>query len=280
MKCETRFRPAAGFAAMVCALVFTWGASTWGATAVGLARARTNDSLPAGPGNAAQEKTSQDGASPNHNQNKDQDKDKDKNKDQGLVIEPAELPPTYPHGDYHIDFHARGNYVPTLHWRVESGALPPGIKLEDNGALHGEAERAGEFQFVVAVRDGGQPQQAVQRKFVIKVEEGLTLAWKVPAHVTGNRIDGSVEVSNSTADDVDLTFDVKAVAENGRATEIGYQRFPLKKGTIGMALPFGETLPHGAYVIYVNLVGEVARRNAIYRQRMQTPAALQVVVGP
>jgi hypothetical protein len=89
-----------------------------------------------------------------------------------------------------------------------------------------------------------------------------------------------VEVSNSTAEDMDLTFDVKAVAENGRATEIGYQRFPLKRGTLGMALPFGETLPHGAYVVYVNVNGEVAKRNAIYKQQMQTPAPLQVVVGP
>jgi len=201
-------------------------------------------------------------------------------KDELMVIEPAELPSTYPHGSYQVNFHARGNYVPALHWRVESGALPPGIKLEDNGVLHGEAERAGEFQFVVAVRDGGNPQQAVQKRFVLKVEEGIKLAWKVPAHVTGNRIDGSVEVSNTTPDDMDLTFDVKAVAENGRATEIGYQHLPLKKGTIGLALPFGETLPHGAYVIYVNLVGEVAKRNAIYRERMQTPTALQVLVGP
>jgi hypothetical protein len=198
----------------------------------------------------------------------------------GLVIEPAELPGTYPHGTYQVIFHARGNYVPVLRWSVASGALPPGITLDDNGVLRGEAERAGEFQFVVLVRDGGKPQQAVLRGFSIKVVEGITVAWKVPAHVTGNRIDGSVEVTNSTADDVDLTFDVKAVAENGRATEIGYQHFPLKRGTIGMALPFGETLPHGAYVVYVNVNGEVAKRNAIYRQRMQTPTALQVVVGP
>jgi hypothetical protein len=47
-----------------------------------------------------------------------------------------------------------------------------------------------------------------------------------------------------------------------------------------MALPFGETLPHGGYTIYVNVVGEVAKRNAIYKQLMQAPAALQVVVGP
>ena len=145
--------------------------------------------------------------------------------------------------------------MPVLRWRLESGALPPGMKLDDNGELRGEAERAGEFQFVVSVRDGGQPQQAVQKGFTIKVVEGITVAWGVPAHVTANRIDGSVQVTNTTADACDLTFDVKAVAENGRATEIGYQRFRLKKGTIGMMLPFGETLPHGAYVVYVNVNG-------------------------
>jgi hypothetical protein len=206
--------------------------------------------------------------------------DQEKDADDGLVIEPTELPQTYPHGPYHVNFQGSGNYVPALHWRVESGALPPGIKLEDNGVLHGEAARAGEFQFVVSVRDGGQPQQAVQKGFTIKVVEAITLAWKVPAHVNVSRIEGSVEVSNTTADDIDLTFDVKAVAENGRATEIGYQHFPLKKGTVAMALPFGETLPHGAYTVYVNVNGEVAKRNAIYTERMQTPAPLQVVPGP
>jgi hypothetical protein len=197
-----------------------------------------------------------------------------------LVIEPAELPATYPHGQYHVFFHARGNYVPTLHWAVEKGALPPGLTLDDNGDLHGEAQRAGEYQFTVVVRDGGKPQQAVQRGYIIKVVEAITLAWKDPAHVTGSRIEGSVEISNTTVDDLDLTFDVKAVAENGRATEIGYQHFALTKGTQGMLLPFGETLPHGGYVIYVNVVGEVAKRNAIYKRAMQTPGPLQVTVGP
>jgi hypothetical protein len=200
--------------------------------------------------------------------------------DGGLVIQPTELPTTYPQGQYRVQLAGSGNYVPVLHWRVRSGTLPAGIKLDDDGLLHGAAERAGEFQFVVMVVDGGQPQQAVQKEFTIKVVEAITLAWKVPAHVTGNRIEGSVEVSNTTPDDIDLTFDVKAVAENGRATEIGYQHFPLKRGTTGMALPFGESLPHGGYVIYVNVNGEVAKRNAIYKQQLQSPAALQVVVGP
>ncbi len=196
------------------------------------------------------------------------------------MIEPEELPVTYPQAPYEVKLYGRGDYVPTLHWRLESGALPPGITLDESGELRGAAERAGEFQFVVEARDGGKPQQGARRAFVIKVVEAITVVWKVPAHVTANRIDGSVAVTNTTADDMDLTFDAKAVAENGRATEIGYQHFLLKKGTVGMALPFGETLPHGGYVVYVNVVGEVAKRNAIYRQHMQTPGALQVVVGP
>jgi hypothetical protein len=231
------------------------------------------DSLPIGAENIAQDKTSSDKSSQERSA-------QDHDKDTGLLIEPAELPATYPHGPYQVNFHARGNYVPVLQWRIESGTLPPGIRLEENGMLHGEVERAGEFQFVVVVRDGGSPQQAVHKAFVIKVVEGITLAWKVPAHVTGNRIDGSVEISNSTADDMDLTFDVKAVNENGRATEIGYQHFPLKKGTIGMTLPFGETLPHGSYTVYVDVNGEIAKRNAIYKEQLKTPVVLQVVVGP
>jgi hypothetical protein len=198
----------------------------------------------------------------------------------GFEVEPTELPTTYPHGPYHVVLHGRGNYVPVLHWSIQKGALPPGITMDDHGVLHGEAERAGEFQFVILVKDGSQPQQAVQRDFTIKVVEAMTLAWQVPAHVNANRIEGSVKVSNTTVDDIDLTFDVKAVADNGRATEIGYQHFPLKKGTLEMTLPFGDTLPYGAYTVYVNLNGEVPQRNAIYKQQLQTPRQLQITVGP
>src|SRR5947209_6056248 len=51
----------------------------------------------------------------------------------GLVIEnDSPLPETYPRGYYEIRFRAHGG-VPVLHWRLEKGALPPGIKLEDDG---------------------------------------------------------------------------------------------------------------------------------------------------
>lgn len=197
-----------------------------------------------------------------------------------LVIKTdAELPDTYPRADYLVHLVAIGG-TPPLHWRLEKGTLPPGLKMEDNGVLHGAAERGGEFQFTLSVRDSGSPQQAVQKQFTIRVRSALTLNWKSVAHVNGNRIEGSAEVSNATPDDIDLTFVVLAVAANGRATAIGYQHFPLLRGTMAKELPFGDTLPRGGYVIHVDAVGEVAPKNLIYRERMQTPSALQVTVGP
>jgi hypothetical protein len=197
-----------------------------------------------------------------------------------LAIETdSELPDTYPQADYEFRFGARGG-VPALQWRLEKGALPPGITLEADGLLHGKAERVGEFQFLVSVRDGSQPQQVVQKGFLLRVRSALSLKWKNPAHVTGSRIEGSVEVSNTTPDDIDLTFIVMAVQGNGRATAIGYQRLVLRRGTLEQELPFGETLPRGAYVVHVDAVGEVAAKNLIYRDRLQTPGALQVSVGP
>jgi hypothetical protein len=199
--------------------------------------------------------------------------------DELLIKNDSPLPDTYPHGSYQVPLVAVGG-VPSLRWRVEKGALPPGIKLEEDGLLHGAAERAGEFQFTVSVRDSGSPQQAVEKQFVIRVRGAMTLNWKSFAHVSGNRIEGSVEISNTTPDDIDLTFIVLAVTANGRATAIGYQHFPLLKGTTGRELPFGDTLPRGGYVVHVDAVGEVAPKNVIYRERMRTPDPLQVLTGP
>jgi hypothetical protein len=199
---------------------------------------------------------------------------------QGLVIEnDSELPEAYPRRHYELRFQAHGG-VSTLHWKVEKGALPPGMKLDDAGLLLGDPERPGEFQFTVSVAEGTNPQSAVQKRFVLRVLAALAIAWKSPAHVNGNRIEGIVSVTNTSPDDMDLTFVVMAVAGNGRATAIGYQRFLLRHGTVGMDLPFGETLPYGGYIVHVDAVGEVEARNQIYRQRMQTPGALQVTVGP
>jgi hypothetical protein len=153
---------------------------------------------------------------------------------------------------------------------MEKGALPPGLKLKDDGLLYGSPEHTGEFQFTVSVTDSGQPPRSVQKAFVLRVHSAMVLNWKNPAHVNGNRIEGSAEISNTTPDDIDLTFIVLAVPENGRAVAIGYQRFVLRRGTVGQELPFGETLPRGGYVVHVDAVGEVPSRNIIYREDADT----------
>jgi len=71
-----------------------------------------------------------------------------------------------------------------------------------------------------------------------------------------------------------------AVPANGRAVAIGYQHVRLRRGTFDMELPFGDILPRGGYVVHVDAIGEVPPRNVIYRERMQTPSALQINVGP
>jgi hypothetical protein len=196
-----------------------------------------------------------------------------------IVIEnDSDLPDTSPHAPYQQRFRAHGT-VGVQHWKLLKGTLPPGMKLEDDGLLHGQAEHSGEFWFTVAVTDA-RPQPGVQKEFVLRVRSALTLKWKTPARVNGKRIEGSAEVSNTTPDDMDLTFIVLAVAENGRATAIGYQHFVLQRGTIAKELPFGETLPPGGYVVHVDAVGEVEQKNVIYRERLQTPSALQVTLGP
>jgi len=199
-----------------------------------------------------------------------------------LIIDTdANLPPASPHALYQFQLIAHGG-SPPLHWR-KMGALPPGINLEENGTIRGVAERSGEFHFTAVVVDsrGGN---GVRKDFSLTVRSGLTLNWKSIAHVNGNRIEGTAEVSNNTDEDIDLTFVVLAVAENGRATAIGYQHFPLQRGTTDMELPFGDTLPRGGYVVHVDAVGEVdvhnRIHNRIYRERLQTPGPLSVTIGP
>ena len=200
--------------------------------------------------------------------------------DQGLVIEnDSELPEGYPHRHYELRLRARGASG-DLRWKIETGALPPGMRLEDYGLLRGEPTAAGEFRFTVSVAETGRPETAVQKGFVLKIISAFTLNWKDPAHVNGNRIEGSATITNTTPDDIDLTFIVLAVEGNGRATAIGYQHFRLRRGTIAQELPFGDTLPRGGYVVHVDAVGEVVPKKLIYRERMQTHGPLQVNVGP
>src|SRR5437764_521040 len=60
-----------------------------------------------------------------------------------IVIDTTSLPGTYPRAAYSVKLQEHGG-VPSFHWKVEKGQLPPGLRLEDDGTLHGSPEKIGE----------------------------------------------------------------------------------------------------------------------------------------
>jgi hypothetical protein len=165
-------------------------------------------------------------------------------------------------------------------WSVASGDLPDGVTLSPEGLLAGRPTKTGTFSLTLKVEDSGHPAHTINKEIQIAVASSLLLEWLQPPKVRDNRIDGSIQVSNGSKETFDLTIIIVAVAENGRATAIGYEHFPLKAGTTNMQIPFGNTLPHGAYMVRADAIAEIPRRNAILRQGLETPKPLQVTEGP
>jgi hypothetical protein len=196
-----------------------------------------------------------------------------------LALDPLTLPTASPKHPYKFHLQVHGGIPPFKYALIET-TLPAGMTLGPDGLLSGTPPGIGQFRFSVSVTDSGTPAQRASRTFILRVVAPMLMEWKKYARVSGNRVEGSVVVSNSTEDDFDFTFIVLAVAEDGRATAIGYQRFDLKSGVDSLELPFGETLPRGAYVVHVDAVAEVPPKDAIYRARLQTKEKLPVIVGP
>ena len=196
-----------------------------------------------------------------------------------LAVVDEALPPLDAGVEFHMLLHASGG-VPLYVWSVVSGDLPEGITLTPEGLLAGRPAKPGAFTFTLKVEDSGHPAHTINKEFKAVVIASLLIEWLQPPKVRDNRIDGVVQLSNGSKDDFDLTVIIVAVADNGRATAIGYEHFPLKSGAASVQLPFGNTLPHGAYVIHADAIAEIPTRKAILRQRLQTPQPLQVVQGP
>ena len=178
---------------------------------------------------------------------------------------------------YRFELRASGGIEP-YHWSIIGGQLPRDIKLQDHGELIGIPDESGQFDFTVLVTDNARRIQKKQ-KLTLTVETPLAADWEKLANVNGQRIDGSIKVSNHTGRDFDLTVIVLAVNEIGRATAIGYQHFPLKKDTREMEIPFGDTLSRGNYLVNVDVVGEEPVSNRVFRARLVTGKE-QVTQGP
>jgi putative Ig domain-containing protein len=196
-----------------------------------------------------------------------------------LAFAPVTLPKAFVNARFQFQLHAQGGSQP-YHWTIASGDLPPGIKLSNSGSLEGTPTSTGEFHFVVTVADSARPAAEVSQPLIIKVTSPLIARWDRYPKIIGQRIEGSVKVSNDTEHDFDLTFIVLAVNEIGRAEAIGYQRFTLRKNTTDFVLPFGENVPRGSYQVHADVVGEVAATNSIHRARLETKERLVLQQGP
>jgi hypothetical protein len=180
--------------------------------------------------------------------------------------------------EVHIVLHARGG-VPPYRWSV-AGELPEGISLTREGVLVGRPAKPGMIGFTVTVEDSASPANRISKELQAVITASLEFEWLHSPTVHGGRVDGAVQLTNGTKDDFDLTFIVVAVAENGRATVLGYQHFTLKAGTADFPIPFTQTLAHGAYRIHADAVAEIAPKNQILRRQLETPAPLPVTQGP
>lgn len=186
-----------------------------------------------------------------------------------LSVPVKEIPKVMLWQDYRFQFEASGGTEP-YHWRILYGSLPHSFELSDQGEITGRLNELEAGEFIVQVWDSSNPRKQHQQPFELSPEIPLKVDWLHKAQVEGQRIQGSVKVSNQTWRDFDLTFVVLAVNGIGRATAIGYQHFSLPKNTREMELPFGETLSPGNYVVNVDVVAEEPISNRIFRARLAT----------
>ena len=192
-----------------------------------------------------------------------------------IVVQTTSLPKALLRQPYYFRLKARAALL-RLKWEVSRGALPAGFIFSEDGALEGVPGIAGEFRFVATVSDNSRPPRQRDQEFVLLVVAPLLVEWSRYPAITGHRVDGAVKISNQTGQDFDLTVIAVAVNESGRATAVGYQHFKLGKNTQDQEVPIAENLPPGSYELNVDVVGEVAAINTIYRARLVTRELLQV----
>jgi hypothetical protein len=169
-------------------------------------------------------------------------------------------------------------------FKLSGGSLPPGLKLNTSsgtaaGTVFGAPTTPGSYRFQVQATDSGAPPAQVQRDFTLVVTAALGVEWKKAPEVHGQKLEGSVLVTNYTEQDFTLTVIVMAVNEIGRATALGYQEFQLKGG-VQQVILFGAEPGPGEYIVHADAVAEVEKTNNIYRARQQTAGKLEIQEPP
>jgi hypothetical protein len=196
-----------------------------------------------------------------------------------LVVQTVSLPRAYLRQPFTIRLEARGG-IPPYKWELREGSLPSGIDLRSDGELAGIPTETGEFYFTVTAADSSKPAQQIIQQLSLFVTSPLSVRWGRYPKINGQRLEGSIWVSNQTNRDFDLTVIVVAVNEIGRATAIGYQHFPLPASSDETEIPFGDNLSRGSYQLNVDVVAEVAATDSIYRARLVPKERFQMEQGP
>lgn len=162
-------------------------------------------------------------------------------------------------------------------WRLENKTLPEGLRLEAaSGLISGTPIVSGEFRVPVIVSDSSAPMQEARLELILAFVPAVEVNWKQQPEVRGDTIEGSVVVSNNTAQQLQFTVIVLAVNEIDKAFALGYQHFDLKPASESPLIKFGSSLPFGSYVIHVDAVAEELVRDRIYRSRLQTKDPLKL----
>lgn len=186
-----------------------------------------------------------------------------------LVMITRTMPQARAYEPYRVQMTAAGGRLP-YRWEVV-GSLPPGLELDPaTGVITGTPTEGGEYDLRFRVSDSGTPPQREIFSFAARFLAPLAVRWKTAPHTEKSGIFGSLTASNDTNEDFDLTVVVVAVNEINKAFTLGYHHFRLSHGTSSTELPFGFSLPRGAYAVHADAVAEVPPRT-IYRARLQQP---------
>lgn len=81
------------------------------------------------------------------------------------------LPRAALRADYRFELRAEDG-TPPYHWTMVRGHLPPGLNLQEDGTIRGQAEVPGQYWFDVAVSDSSQRPRAVQQSLLLAVAPG------------------------------------------------------------------------------------------------------------
>jgi hypothetical protein len=159
---------------------------------------------------------------------------------------------------------------PPYHWSILGNPLPDGLRLDpQRGVILGKPVSSTEFSVQVQVADSSEPPLVITKLLVASATAPLTVTWAAAPQVAQSNIVGAVRVSNGSKDTMDMTVIVMAVNEVGKAFALRYEKLNLAAGMDSPDLKFDVFVPSGQYVVHADAVGEVADKNAIYRDRRQ-----------